>query len=246
MAAIRFKRGTRAQLDAAASAGQLALGEPYVITDEDGMAFGLGASSYMDLEAAMRTWASGMTVRKHQSVISPADGEEYRRITATGGGTTDPADDVTNYVARSYVRTVALPAVSQLFPSGGVSGAISTTVGAISTNVRTSVLNITGRGALSYLGFVKDVTGSGSRVEIICDGRNIYNVAGSSAPSSGYLMLVLGSPIADPAVPGITGLVAVESTAPVQFRRSLQVYVTALSAPAASTSKLGYIIRSEG
>lgn len=192
-----------------------------------------------------RTWASGMTVRKNEIVKSPADNEDYERITATGAGTTDPADDTTNYVARSYVRTVALPAVLQLFPSGDMSGAITTTVGAISTNVRTSVLNITGRGALSYLGFLKDIAGSGSRVEIICDGRNIYNVAGSAAPSSGYLMLALGSPIADPAVSAMTGLAAVESTAPVQFRRSLQIYVTALNTPAASTSKLAYIIRSE-
>ena len=192
-----------------------------------------------------RTWASGMTVRKNEIVKSPADNEDYERITATGAGTTDPADDTTNYVARSYTRTIALPATSQLFPNGLMSGAISTTVGGISTNVRTSVLNITGRGALSYLGFMKDVTGSSARVEIICDGRNIYNVAGSSAPSPGYLILVLGSPIADPAVSGINGLIAVESTAPVQFRRSLQIYVTALGAPAASTSKLGYIIRSE-
>ena len=192
-----------------------------------------------------RTWASGMTVRKNEIVKSPADNEDYERITATGAGTTDPADDTTNYVARSYVRTLALPAVSQMFPSGLMLGAITTTVGAISTNVRTSALNITGRGALSYLGFMKDVNGSGSRVEIICDGRNIYNVAGSISSGPGYLMLVLGSPIADPAASGITGLVAVESTAPVQFRRSLQIYVTALGAPAAGTSKLGYIIRSE-
>ena len=192
-----------------------------------------------------RTWASGMTVRKNEIVKSPADNEDYERITATGAGTTDPADDTTNYVARSYTRTVALPATSQLFLNGGMSGAITTTVGVISTNVRTNVLNITGRGALSYLGFKKDTTGSNSRVEIICDGRNIYNVAGSSAYSSDYFMLVLGSPIADPIVQGITGLVAVETTAPVQFRRSLQIYVTALDAPAAGTSMLGYIIRSE-
>ena len=197
------------------------------------------------LSLRKRTWVSGMTVRKNEIVKSPADNEDYERITATGAGTTDPADDTTNYVARSYVRTVALPATSQLFPNGAMSGAISTTVGGISTNVRTSVLNITGRGALSYLGFVKDVTGTGSRVEIICDGRNIYNVAGLNNPSSGYLMLVLGSLIADPVVSGITGVVAVETTAPVQFRRSLQIYVTALGSPAASTSKLGYIIRSE-
>lgn len=191
-------------------------------------------------------WVSGAAQQPAgQWVTSPADKEIYQRIAATNSSTTDPADDTTNYVARSYVRTVALPAISQMFSGGAMSGAVTSTVGAISANVRTSVLSITGRGALSYLAFVKDVTGSASRIEIICDGRNIYNVAGASSPGAGYVMLALGSVIADPAAVGITGIVAVESAAPVQFRRSLQIYVTALSSAAAATSKLGYIVRSE-
>lgn len=43
-----MKRGTRAQLDAAALAGTLAAGEPYLITDEDRIAVGLTASTYQD------------------------------------------------------------------------------------------------------------------------------------------------------------------------------------------------------
>jgi hypothetical protein len=45
-AEIRIKRGTRAQLDAAALAGTLSAGEPYLITDEDRVAVGLTASTY--------------------------------------------------------------------------------------------------------------------------------------------------------------------------------------------------------
>jgi hypothetical protein len=45
---IRFKRGTRAQIDAAAVAGQLHVAEPYVVTDELPMrlVFGTAINAY--------------------------------------------------------------------------------------------------------------------------------------------------------------------------------------------------------
>ncbi len=43
-----MKRGTRANLDAAALAGTLVAGEPYLITDEDRIAVGLTAGTYQD------------------------------------------------------------------------------------------------------------------------------------------------------------------------------------------------------
>lgn len=46
MPSLRFKRGTRAQLDAAAAAGQLREAEPYFITDEDVAAVGTGTGTY--------------------------------------------------------------------------------------------------------------------------------------------------------------------------------------------------------
>ena len=49
---IRIKRGTRAQLDAAAGTSALHEAEPYLITDEGRMAVGLGASSYAVLATA--------------------------------------------------------------------------------------------------------------------------------------------------------------------------------------------------
>lgn len=48
MPSVKVKRGTRAQLNAAAAANQLNQGEPYLITDEDRFAIGLSASSYKD------------------------------------------------------------------------------------------------------------------------------------------------------------------------------------------------------
>lgn len=50
MALIRFKRGTRAELEAAAGSDELVEGEPYYITDEPGVvAIGTGADSYADI-----------------------------------------------------------------------------------------------------------------------------------------------------------------------------------------------------
>jgi hypothetical protein len=45
---VLIKRGTRSQIDAAAAANGLAAGEPYLITDEDRLAVGLGAATYQD------------------------------------------------------------------------------------------------------------------------------------------------------------------------------------------------------
>lgn len=49
MANIRIKRGTAAQVAAAASSAQLAPAEPYLITDEARLAVGLGASTFIKL-----------------------------------------------------------------------------------------------------------------------------------------------------------------------------------------------------
>lgn len=46
MAKLKIKRGTLAQITAAATANQLDIGEPYLITDEDRLAVGLSASTF--------------------------------------------------------------------------------------------------------------------------------------------------------------------------------------------------------
>ena len=56
MALIRFKRGTRAQLDAAAAMGQLHVGEPYLLTDEEIVALGTGTDTYVTLDTV--PWAN--------------------------------------------------------------------------------------------------------------------------------------------------------------------------------------------
>jgi hypothetical protein len=49
VAIIQFKRGTRAQIDSAASSNQLRVAEPYLLTDENRMALGLSVNSYTDI-----------------------------------------------------------------------------------------------------------------------------------------------------------------------------------------------------
>lgn len=48
MPKVYIKRGTRSQLDAAAAASGLNIGEPYLITDEGRIAIGLSLSTYQD------------------------------------------------------------------------------------------------------------------------------------------------------------------------------------------------------
>lgn len=69
MAKILLKRGTRAQLDAAATAAALAEGEPYLISDEARLAIASGTSAYQ--AAAMRNTAEAFS-----TVDLPAGGEQ--------------------------------------------------------------------------------------------------------------------------------------------------------------------------
>lgn len=49
MALLKFKRGTRAQINAAVGSAGLNQGEPYLITDEGRVAVGTGSTTYVDL-----------------------------------------------------------------------------------------------------------------------------------------------------------------------------------------------------
>jgi hypothetical protein len=71
---IRVKRGTRAQLDAAAAAAGLAAGEPYLITDESALAVGIAANSYAD-SGASAVWVgpSAPTGKVHRLWYDTSD-----------------------------------------------------------------------------------------------------------------------------------------------------------------------------
>lgn len=50
MAGIRIKRGTRAQIDAAAAASQLVAGEPYLVTDEARIGIATAANAWTAMQ----------------------------------------------------------------------------------------------------------------------------------------------------------------------------------------------------
>lgn len=77
MAVLQIKRGTRAQLDAAATAAALKAGELYLITDEDRLAVGLSTTTYSDFALADHTHDEG-------GGFQPADSD----LTALAGLTT--------------------------------------------------------------------------------------------------------------------------------------------------------------
>jgi len=68
---IRFKRGTKANLDSLATNSQLLAGEPYFITDENRIAVGLTASTYEVFAKVSEAGGGGGGIEKHvQSNLS--------------------------------------------------------------------------------------------------------------------------------------------------------------------------------
>lgn len=203
--------------------------------------FGMGAS-------APSIWVSGEAVDQLAYRRSPLDGEIYQRKAATGSGTTDPADDTTNYVAASFVRTLALP---EAVPITGVSTNSGAIVGCTNVNltstinagVRTKILAATGRGSCGFLAFVAGVASSTCRIELVTDGRSVYDFTQAVGPA--------GSP-ANALVP-IGGLTvrnsasylfsAVADAQPLQFRRSFDVWVTPSQTLTAGGSNLYHSVR---
>ena len=193
----------------------------------------------------VKIWASGSIVRKWQTVRSPADGELYKRITADGSGATDPADDLVNYVAEDYYRVATLSDKGLLY-SATVPAyyAVNTTRVAptIAVGVRSLLFSATGRGALYFLGAARQVSATGNfRIEIIVDGRTIFD---KSANPTGTSWTIIGS-----TVPGIIASTnyndtnAILDSAPVEFRRSISVYVTPTGTPAGTSDVFAYYLR---
>lgn len=188
-------------------------------------------------------WVSGMTVAKWQEVRSPLDGEVYRRKTATGGGTTDPAADMTNYVAVSYQRPTAITnawsgggaAMSGggAYPPSSANAMVSSP--ALSAGVRQVVLSVSGKGTLQVAGVHIPPAGASAvtvRLEVIVDGRPIFD-ATNNFPGSGsisYFVFAAGWPIFDP-----TNAVCVITPSAFEFARTLGIAVTASVARPANT-----------
>lgn len=191
-------------------------------------------------------WVSGAASQPaNQWVTSLADKEVYQRIAATNGSTTDPADDTTNYVARSYVRTAALPGGSSVGAGNGgnianiYEGSTRSTITTTTVGTRVNALSISGRGSIDFFAYSKNAGGS-ARVEIIADGRPLLDeTVGTSSVST--LLYIGGAQYggaskSEQAVPVRDGLI---------FKRSFAVYVTAVTAAAGTGGGIAYIARSE-
>ncbi len=194
-----------------------------------------------------RVWQSGMTVTQGERVISPLDWEEYRRISATGGGTTDPADDLTNYNALTYRRVTALGPISAITnhsnPVFFAQGATKAAPGVIAVGTRAEIFSATGRGALAYLGFMKATTGGG-RLEIVVDGRAVFDDPVPQGAADVHIFIgapgmAVGGSANNPAQ------VALPMDVGVQFRRTVRIYYTPTTTATVANTTLAYIMRSE-
>jgi len=110
-------------VDAFASAGAAATSASSAATSEANAAASAAAAS---VTAGATLWVSGQTVAQDAAKISPLDRRTYRRKTATGSGTIDPASDSTNYVLLS-AGMVPYIYVRDEKPSGTVGGGASNT-----------------------------------------------------------------------------------------------------------------------
>lgn len=196
-------------------------------------------------------WSAVLIVPRGGFVVSPADAEIYRRVAATGSSNADPANDIDNYAAASYERYVGFPPAFVFHPSSSPGRLIGGTRIASGSNIalgsRTLALSTTGRGELSHLSMqVSPVnyTGvSGARVEIVVDGKTLYDsdVAGNQACYINIFGNVL--PRWNDAGNNLTDYLAAESARPIQFRRSLQIFLTPTGTTWSSSNGLIFIMR---
>lgn len=194
-------------------------------------------------------WNPALTVQRGGHVVSPADAEIYRRVAATGTSGTDPADDLTNYVAVSYSRTAALPAGYQIpyvlpYNPIGIAKTAQTDIG---QGVRTQVLSVSGRGQLMHVGHYRYSSGSsagGCRVEIFIDGRQIY--AWEPVAWNTHYAVHYGNALRTTDVNG-NGFIAVQHAGGLAFRRSVAVWITPTYGNWLNGNQefVGYWIRSE-
>jgi hypothetical protein len=118
MAQLRFKRGTRAQLNTAAAAAGLRQGEPYFITDEDRIAVGLSTTTY-ETFARETVWNTAVSTD-----ITLAVNTAYV-INATGGTRTEglpasmAADDYLIVSARGGSVVITVPSGKSIVGTNG-------------------------------------------------------------------------------------------------------------------------------
>lgn len=173
-------------------------------------------------------WQSGRIVRQWEAVVSPMDGEVYRRKTATGSGTVDPSADTTNYRAASYSRVLSqanawadgsITPCSYFVPIG--TGRMS--IPAFTAGERKLALSLTGRGVIRFLLVMAAGTGTPvttARTELIIDGRTVFNAVQQLNTSSNQFYWCPVGAVTSTAAPSVA------APGQLDFRLSAQVYIT--------------------
>ncbi len=194
-------------------------------------------------------WTPALTVQRGGHVVSPADAEIYRRVAATGTSGTDPADDLTNYVAASYERITAFP--PPLFfhtnnASDRLKGGTRAAGFSVPQGTRVLAVNVVARGELSHLSMQvvsSASTNSGARIEIVVDGKTLYN-ADVYGTNGNYINIFGGVlPRWNAMGDNQNDYLAMEAAKPIQFRRSLQIYFTPTWTNWSAYNGLTYILR---
>lgn len=207
------------------------------------------SSQFLGGGSSVQLWVSGATVAQWDYRKSPIDGEVYQRTAATGSGTTDPANDTTNYVAASYVRVSALPSKNAIdnlsnAPAQFANNSVKVAINGITAGTRTQILNLSGRGSIAFLAILKAATGGGT-VEIIVDGITIYNSATSTATTTEAHCFIGAPGSADPGVGSVRPFaVAIADAMPVIFRRTFVVWYTPTTSASGAQATLAYDLRS--
>ena len=180
-----------------------------------------------------RVWTANVPYAKLETVLSSLDGELYRRITETGSGTVDPADDVVNFEAVSYERTLTLPEPTSLLISSNGSGVAQIAGGATkipfgaSAGQRVKVIDRLGKCRFTFAGLFQGGAGARNwRMEIKVDGRVIsdYTIASNIARSA---VAFCGTFVSN----GMNGVAYPYSSIAdigggVEVKRSLEIWVT--------------------
>lgn len=189
-------------------------------------------------------WAASVEIAKGQWLTSPADNEIYQRIAATGTDTTDPADDLVKYVARSYERTAAIVGAAIETNAGSGfgnvgNGATKSSLAAIGVGARTNILSVSGRGSCDYLMFFKATTGT-TLVEVFVDGRSVFGREDTYNATTGLVVIGQFETGA-----GSARLAAARfASLAIEFRRSLDVYITNTATASTTNAGLAYHLRS--
>lgn len=183
-------------------------------------------STFIGGASGAKPWASGAVIKQYAYVISPTDLQLYQRKTATGSGTTDPFLDKTNYRPVSIDRIASITnAWSGGTPTADANAAsyfsqqTTVTSPALTAGVRTSILSLTGRGALRFAAWTINASSTGTlRYEIEVDGNKVFDATYAASSAARYAIGV-GSVMSN-----ASGVVAVFDH--VDFSSSCQIFAT--------------------